>query len=82
METKVTSRDDIARFIESVRTGRGLSKNQLLLKMSALRGTQMTSKQINNLEGGDGSPSYNIELLLDAAKALGVDIILRSHEEG
>lgn len=78
MKVKVTNRDDIARFIEAVRIGQGLSRNQLLLKMSAMRGTQMTSKQVNSLESGDGAPTYNIELLLDAARALGVYIILRS----
>lgn len=80
-EIKVQSRADIASIISEARKNQGLSKSKLARQIGLMRGKVVATNQIDRLEGNDGDASYQIDLLLEAAYLLDLEIIIRHKSE-
>lgn len=80
-EIKVQTRADIASIISEARKKQGLSKSKLARQIGQMRGKVVATNQIDRLEGNDGDASYQIDLLLEAACLLDLEIIIRHKSE-
>lgn len=74
----VKSRGDIASALKEARERKGWTKNKLRMELSYLRGKQVGACMVDSLEGGNDSPSYQVDLLLDAARLLNVEIVIQA----
>lgn len=79
-EIKVQSRADIASIIQEARRSKGWTRHKLTREIGLIRGKTTGTHQINRLEGID-SASYQIDLLLEAAYLLDLEIIIRYKSE-
>lgn len=75
------TRADIASIISEARKKQGLSKSKLARQIGQIRSKVVATNQIDRLEGNDGDASYQIDLLLEAAYLLDLEIIIRHKSE-